>query len=117
MIMKCKHCGKEFESNSPRRKYCSDICKRREYREVDPLKTREYKKAYKERHKDKKKVPEKDPIFSCPQDCIYICRRYTSFVNCNYIFDVGEPRGCEAGPNCTKYCNEGHVNRKRIHYL
>lgn len=39
----------------------------------------------------------------CSKDCKYLSRVRSGTLTCNYILVNYEPRGCEAGKNCTKY--------------
>ena len=39
--------------------------------------------------------------------CIYRSSTHTDFNSCDFMFATGIPRGCPAGPGCTKYTAYG----------
>lgn len=50
----------------------------------------------------KKKQPENPKKAIC-ENCVYFHGRSNFSACCNFIFDTGKMRGCEAGENCTKF--------------
>lgn len=45
--------------------------------------------------------------------CIYRARYKGDFSSCDYMYQIGIPRGCPAGEGCTRYQAGDQGNKKR----
>ena len=92
MVKYCRFCGKKYESEYKRQKYCSATCRKKA----------RYKSNFPDYQKPKKLCNRKD--------CLY----YNDYPNhCDYNYLTGELRGCKGGDSCTRYKKATESERKK----
>ena len=108
-IIKCRLCGKEFESRTAHRKYC-DACVRTAKWQTS---NRFYKKikSAKAAHKPIPKKVRAD-VSQC-RKCVYR-GMIGSNVICDYLDIVGHMRGCEPSPNCSAFEKYSRARRSEL---
>ena len=142
MVKQCEYCGKEFEAQTVRRKFCSDACRQREHRKSHPQKgkTEEQKRRDRERQREKyareHHIGEKRICVICGnefmsksekgQTCSKQCarmlsRRKTGFCNSYLITKTcvvcGEAFKTYRGKQvtCSKECSDAKDRERRNH--
>lgn len=110
MVKQCEYCGKEFEAQTVRRKFCSDVCRQREHRKSHPQrkKTEEQKQRDRERQREKyareHHIGEKRICVICGNEFMSKSeKRRTCSKQCSHILSRRETGFCN-GYLITKVC-------------
>lgn len=110
MIKQCEYCGKDFEAQTVRRKFCSDVCRQQGHRKSHPQrkKTEEQKQRDRERQREKyareHHIGEKRICVICGNEFMSKSeKRRTCSKQCSHILSRRETGFCN-GHLITKAC-------------